>query len=109
MTFRTFTTADRLFELLVERFNIKSPKGLTDPEHKDWKHQLREPVRRKVLEVFSRWLEDHRLLEEEPHIAQRMTDFLSTLSPPHDVTANEIRKTVERLVSELHWSEKELS
>ncbi|PPR06125.1 hypothetical protein CVT26_005347, partial [Gymnopilus dilepis] len=62
MTFRTFTTADRLFELLVERFNIKSPKGLTDPEHKDWKHQLREPVRRKVLEVFSRWLEDHRLL-----------------------------------------------
>ncbi|KDR85609.1 hypothetical protein GALMADRAFT_54074 [Galerina marginata CBS 339.88] len=97
MTFRTFTTANRLFELLVDRFNMKSPKSLTDSEYKDWKANLREPMRRKVLEVFSRWLEEHRLLEEEPYIAQRLTEFLSTLLPPHDVTGNEIVKTIDRL------------
>ncbi|KAF8167469.1 ras guanine nucleotide exchange factor domain-containing protein [Crassisporium funariophilum] len=98
MTFRTFTTANRLFEMLVERFHMKPPNSLTEAEYKDWKINLRIPVQRRVLEVFSVWLEEQRLLEEEPHIAQRLTDFLNLIvSPPHNITALAIMQTIERL------------
>ncbi|KAF4612001.1 hypothetical protein D9613_004145 [Agrocybe pediades] len=96
-TFRTFLTANRLFELLVDRFNMKTPKSLTDPEYKEWRTTLREPVRRRILEIFGLWLENYRLLEEEPHIAQRMTDFLSTLKPPYSSIADALIKDIDRL------------
>jgi len=98
MTFRTFMTANRLFEMLTERFHLKPPKSLTEPERRDWKVNLRLPVQKRVLEVFSIWLEENRLLEEEPHIAKRLTDFLSCVNgSPLQVTAEAIIKTVERL------------
>lgn len=97
-TFRTFTTANRLFELLTERFNMKIPKSLTEQEEKDWKVNLRDPVRRRILEVLRLWLVNYRLLEEEPHIAKRLTDFLCTIGEPHMSTAGKLIKDVERLV-----------
>jgi son of sevenless len=36
MTFKSFTTVDELFELLVLRFNIQPPPNLTPEEHQDW-------------------------------------------------------------------------
>ena len=99
MTFRTFTTADHFFDMLVERFHLKPNKSLTEYEYLDWKSHLRIPVQRLVLDIFSMWLENYRLLEEEPHIAQRLRDFLSfNVSPPHNETATIIIHTIDRLV-----------
>jgi son of sevenless-like protein len=99
LTFRTFMTADQLFDCLVERFRMKPPKSLTEQEYKDWKAHLRAPVQRRTLEIFSQWLEDYRLLEEEPQIAQRLTEFLGTVvKAPLMCTANAMIKTIERLV-----------
>lgn len=36
MTFKSFTTLDELFELLVQRFWIQPPPNLTPPEREDW-------------------------------------------------------------------------
>lgn len=99
LTFRTFMTADQLFDRLVERFRMKPPKSLTEQEYKSWKAHLRTPVQRRTLEIFSQWLEDYRLLEEEPQIAQRLTEFLDTIEKaPLMSTANALIKTIERLV-----------
>jgi son of sevenless len=99
MTFRTFMTADHLFNMLVERFHLKPHELLTDSEYLDWKANLRLPVQRLVLENFSRWLENYQLLEEEPHIAQRLKNFLTLIdSPPHNQTAITIIHTIERMV-----------
>lgn len=100
MTFRTFTTANRLFEMLLDRFHVKPPKSLTESERKEWKLYLRLPVQQRVLEVFGIWLEENRMLEEEPHVSQRLADFLGTInSPTLLTTATAITRTVERLVS----------
>jgi len=100
MTFRTFTTANRLFEMLLDRFHVKPPKSLTESERKEWKLYLRLPVQQRVLEVFGIWLEENRMLEEEPHVSQRLADFLGTInSPTLLITATAITRTVERLVS----------
>lgn len=58
------------------------------------------PTQRRVLEVFSIWLTEHRLLEEEPFIAQKLSQFLNAITtPPHNTAARQIIASIERLVS----------
>ena len=99
MTFRTFTTADDFFNMLAERFHVKPNGLLTDSEYLDWKANFHTPVQRLVLEIFSRWLENYKLFEEEPHIAQRLKKFLTLIvSSPHNKTATIIINTIDRMV-----------
>lgn len=95
MTFRTFTTADILFDMLVQRCRRERPENLTIVE---WQNHTIS-IQRTVLTIFTMWLEEHRLLEEEPHIAQRMTGFLRlSVLPPLSTMAKQLMQTIERLV-----------
>ena len=99
MTFRTFMTADHLFDMLVERFHLKPNESLTESEYLNWKANLRIPVQRIVLDILKRWLENYQLLEEEPHIAQRLKEFLDLIvSPPHNKIAAIIIQTIDHMV-----------
>jgi son of sevenless-like protein len=98
MTFRTFMSADLFFNMLVERFHFKPHELLTDSEYLDWKANLLIPVQSLVLEILSRWLEDYQLLEEEPHIAQRLRDFLTQISS-YNTSAAAIIHTIDRMKS----------
>lgn len=94
MTFRTFTTADILFDMLVQRCRRERPENLTIVE---WQNHTIS-IQRTVLTIFTMWLEEHRLLEEEPHIAQRMTGFLRlSVLPPLSTMAKQLMQTIERL------------
>ncbi|KAK0246451.1 ras guanine nucleotide exchange factor domain-containing protein [Armillaria nabsnona] len=97
MTFRTFMTADQLFTALVGIYAMECPSKITDPEYEEWKEKCSVPTQRIVLTIFTMWLEDHRLLEEEPHIAQLLTDFLNNVTSPLAVAARLIVKSIERL------------
>ena len=99
MTFRTFTTADHLFDMLVERFHLKPNESLTEFEYLNWKANLRVPVQRLVLDIFNRWLENYQLFEEEPHIVQRLKEFLDlNVSPSHNKMATIINQKIYRMV-----------
>ncbi|KAH9486367.1 Cell division control protein 25 [Psilocybe cubensis] len=100
-TFRTFMTADQLFELLIDRFNLRPPKSLIETEYEDWSTNLREPVRQRVLEVFELWLSKHRLLEEEPHIGRALGAFLSNLGGTHAEMAIKLAKEIAQSSSVL--------
>ena len=65
MTFRTFTTPNVLFDMLLEHY---------------FAYPSAAHYRLRVLEIFTSWLEEHRLLEEEPDIAGRLTEFLTGLN-----------------------------
>jgi son of sevenless-like protein len=102
MTFRTFTTADTLFDMLVDRYSIDHPANLSNAEFENWKRHL-NATQRRVLMIFTMWLEEHRLLEEEPHIAQRLSDFLGLITTTQLASmAKLLLQTIERLVSLLH-------
>ncbi|KAF5384966.1 hypothetical protein D9615_001164 [Tricholomella constricta] len=97
MTFRTFTTADDLFDMLVEIYRMDHPKDLATAEFEEWKGHL-IATQRRVLMIFTMWLEDHRLLEQEPHIASRLTEFLRLiLAPPLASMARLLQKSIQRL------------
>ncbi|KAK7063870.1 ras guanine nucleotide exchange factor domain-containing protein [Favolaschia claudopus] len=98
-TFRTFTTASQLFDLLVARYNMERPEHLTDEQADEWRDKMQLPTQRRTLTLFTMWLQDHRLLEEEPHIAQRLTDFLQSIMQPQSLalTAKLIVRSIEDL------------
>jgi son of sevenless len=100
-TFRTFMTADQLFEMLIEIYRMEPPKNLSAAELEDWKDKFCLPTQRLVLTLFAMWLEDHRLLEEEPHIAGRLTEFVKhNTTSTFSSMAKGIVDTIARLVSQ---------
>lgn len=99
MTFRTFTAADTLFNMLVQRYQQETPEKLSIAGFQEWRNHA-ICIQQSVLTVCTMWLEDHRLLEEEPHIARRMTEFLRLIVlPPLSTMAKQLIQTIERLVS----------
>ncbi|KAF9531822.1 ras guanine nucleotide exchange factor domain-containing protein [Crepidotus variabilis] len=98
MTFRTFTTSHELFDNLIDRFYCKPPKSVPEHAIREWKKVTRLPVRKRVLELFTIWLENHRLLDEEPEVAQHLQHFLARIQDPHFIAmAKELLQTLERL------------
>jgi son of sevenless-like protein len=100
MTFRCFTSPDRFFELLVERYQMDHPASLSTEEFEEWKEKKLRPTQKRVLTILTMWLEDHKLLDEEPHIGQQLTEFLSLIVTPEPlaITARLIQEDLERLV-----------
>ena len=59
MTYRTFCTSHRLLDLLIERFLIPEPEGLTPDELKEWENKKKRPIRaRSVTSYAHQELED---------------------------------------------------
>ncbi|KAG2022767.1 cell division control protein 25 [Coprinopsis cinerea AmutBmut pab1-1] len=98
MTFRTFTTSDQLFDMLLDRFSMTRPDNLNEIEVDDWKKRCLLPTQRRVLAVFTYWLEEHRLLEEDRHIAKRLPDFVTHVAMPRlRPESQALMQTFERL------------
>lgn len=57
LTYRSFTTASELFELLVKRFNLQPPAGLNRDEYLIWEEHKQKTARFRVLNILKAWLE----------------------------------------------------
>ena len=57
LTYRSFISAAELFEMLVGRFNIQPPAGLTREQFLTWQEQKQKPVRFRVANILKQWLE----------------------------------------------------
>jgi son of sevenless-like protein len=100
MTFRTFAAPDEVFDLLVDRYETVPHADLANTELEEWKEKKLIPMQSRVLIVFTMWLQDYGLLDEEPHIASRLATFLSLIVSPSSLmlTAKLILRDLERLV-----------
>ena len=59
LTFPSFMDANQLFELLLERFLIQPPEGLTSEEFAIWSEKKQRPIRLRVVNVLKTWLETY--------------------------------------------------
>jgi son of sevenless-like protein len=99
MTFRTFTTPNTVFDMLLEQYYSPPPKDLPETATVVWIARVRLPLRLRILEIFSAWLEEHRLLEEEPYIAGRLIEFLNSIDDSSLAgNAESLLQTIQRLV-----------
>ncbi|TDL26433.1 ras GEF [Rickenella mellea] len=82
-TFRTFATADEVFDIFIERYQMDHPPQLTTEEFQEWKEKKLRRVQKRVLSIFSMWIEEHHMLRDDPQIVPRLRDFLVlVISPP---------------------------
>ena len=73
LTYRSFTSASELFELLVRRFNLQPPKGLTRDEYMIWEEHKQKPARFRVLNILKSWLELY-WMESESETSQNILE-----------------------------------
>ncbi|KUI65092.1 Cell division control protein 25 [Cytospora mali] len=57
LTYRSFTTARELFELLVHRFGIQPPEGLSPADYEVWRERKQSPIRFRVVNILKNWFE----------------------------------------------------
>jgi son of sevenless-like protein len=99
MTFRTFTTPNAVFDMLLEQYYTPPPRDLPETATAVWIARVRLPLRLRILEILSTWLEEHRLLQEEPYVAGRLIEFLNSIDDPSLAgNAESLLQTIQRLV-----------
>ncbi|THH11669.1 hypothetical protein EW145_g522 [Phellinidium pouzarii] len=80
MTYKSFTTLNELFDLLVKRFWIQPPDGLKPKELEEWTKLKQQHVRFRVINTFKTMVTDDQVLvDDDLYILDRIKDFL--LSP----------------------------
>ncbi|KAK3997334.1 ras guanine nucleotide exchange factor domain-containing protein [Cladorrhinum sp. PSN332] len=58
LTYRSFTTARELFELLVKRFNLQPPEGLTQAEFEMWQTGKQKLIRFRIVNILKNWFDN---------------------------------------------------
>ncbi|KAF8208654.1 ras guanine nucleotide exchange factor domain-containing protein, partial [Mycena galopus ATCC 62051] len=95
-TFKSFTTVDDLFDLLVQRFLIQLPPKMTQVEYEDW-CEFTHDVQGRVLDIFKSMVADDAVLEKDDlSILKRMAAFLLTEEVARIPAAEELLILIER-------------
>lgn len=57
LTYRSFTSARELFELLVKRFGIQPPDGLSQADFEIWRDRKQKLIRFRVVNIIKSWFD----------------------------------------------------
>ncbi|KAF1345914.1 guanine-nucleotide dissociation stimulator CDC25 [Delphinella strobiligena] len=71
LTYRSFTTATELFELLVKRWNIQPPYAINNIEMQIWTDKKQKPIRFRVVNILKSWFE-HYWMEDNDETSQQL-------------------------------------
>lgn len=74
LTYRSFTTARELFELLVKRFNTQPPEGLGNIDYDLWRDRKQKPIRFRVVNIMKNWFDNFWLEEINEESKQLIRD-----------------------------------
>lgn len=115
MTFKSFTTLDELFDLLVQRFWIQPPPKLTPQEREQWGKLKQHVIRTRcvvlflstcplisssVLNIFKSMVVEVDILEKDDlYILDRMKEFITTDEVYSFAAAKQLLILIERAVS----------
>ena len=59
LTYRSFTTASELFDLLVARFTIQPPYGLSQENYQVWVERKQKLIRFRVVNILKSWFDNY--------------------------------------------------
>ncbi|KAJ7459684.1 ras guanine nucleotide exchange factor domain-containing protein [Mycena latifolia] len=97
MTFKSFTTVDDLFDLLVQRFWIQPPPKLTPAEREEWGKLKQHVIQIRVLNTFKSMVVDDDVLEKDDlFILDRMKEFVTTEEVARFPAAKQLLILIER-------------
>jgi son of sevenless-like protein len=89
LTYRSFTTAGELFEMLVKRWSIQPPHGIAKEDYQTWVDMKQKPIRFRVVNILKSWFDNYWMEgndEEARILIQRVYNFakdhVATTSTP---------------------------
>lgn len=89
LTYRSFTTASELFEMLVKRWSIQPPHGIAKEDYQVWVDKKQKPIRFRVVNILKSWFDNYWMEgndEEARILIQRVYNFakdhVATTSTP---------------------------
>lgn len=89
LTYRSFTTASELFEMLVKRWSIQPNHGLDKEDYQTWVDKKQKPIRFRVVNILKSWFDNFWMEgndEEARELIQRVYNFakdhVATTSTP---------------------------
>ncbi|KAL1891474.1 cell division cycle-related protein [Ceratocystis pirilliformis] len=74
LTYRSFTTARELFEMLVKRFSIQPPEGLHTSNYEEWRVKKQMIVRVRVVNILKNWFDNFWMEDYNDDSKQLMRD-----------------------------------
>lgn len=98
MTYKSFTDSTELFALLVDRYLMDPPPGLTDDQRAEWKEKRLRPTQTRVLNTLREWVERYRFVKDESHLVDKLKDFLGRIDQPasNSLSAKQLLETIGR-------------
>jgi hypothetical protein len=80
LTYRSFTTASELLDLLIKRYAIETPPNLHDMKQKYYQQKKVIPVRLRVFNVLKMWVKNNYCdFENDETLLNRLCDFVPTM------------------------------
>ncbi|GBB90672.1 hypothetical protein RclHR1_01770020 [Rhizophagus clarus] len=98
LTYRSFCSTDDFFDMLVKRFMIQPPEGLTQLELEVWQEKKQTPVRLRVFNIMKTWLESYYIDDDEDlRCLEKMKEFARTTMYEHMAFASvSLLKLIEK-------------
>jgi son of sevenless-like protein len=87
LTYRSFTTASELFELLVKRWGIQPPYGLSQDDYQTWVDKKQKPIQFRVVNILKNWFDTY-WMEGNGEDAKRLMERVLTFAKEHVATTN---------------------
>ncbi|TIC09657.1 ras GEF [Wallemia mellicola] len=97
MTYTSFATAGEVFDLLIHRFHLLAPEGLSESDITMWREKKQMVVQLRVINVMKSWLEHHFDDTRDDYILSRIRQFADSDIPMTIVgPVRYLKKIVER-------------
>jgi hypothetical protein len=96
LTFRSFTSGDQLFDMLLARFMITAPAGMDESQKADWVRLKAAPIQLRwvclrvsrrlliirVVNVYRAWLDVHFMADQDEPILEKIDAFANQPTIP---------------------------
>ena len=103
LTYRSFTSPLELMELIVARYCITPPAGLSKDELLEYKTKRQTPIRLRAFNVLMTWITDHFYdFEDDPELIAMMREFVETTMPATGMPrpAQRLQRMLDRVTEE---------
>lgn len=112
LTYRSFTSARELFELLVKRFNIQPPEGLNNADYDIWRDRKQKLIRFRVVNIIKNWFENFWMEEPNEETRQLIRDVYAfardTVKSTETPGANNLMTVLDQRLSGKEISSKRM-
>ena len=100
LTYRSFTDPQTLLEMLVQRFNIAAPPGLSEAAASAFKATRVIPIRLRVFNSLKIWINmsPHEFTSSDALVKQLETFLEKTMAPTLPTAAKSLRKMLDAIL-----------